>query len=168
MKFLAATTKAEQKATVKSNFVQPLIQQDPLFASILTDDFADNILPCQFAPKNYSGMKPTGGMGPLMFISRTTAEHENLQYFNRLNAAASERTTADIEMAKAGTPILPTDIDGLLNVIVLNQMAIASSLTQWAATAQGIRTLISVLRANYTRLKGMGNFHETFGNEIIF
>jgi hypothetical protein len=168
MKFLAATTKAERKAIVKSNFVQPLIQQDPLFASILTDDFADTILSCQFAPKNYSGMKPTGGMGPLTFISRSTAEHENLEYFNRLNAAASERTTADIERAKAGTPILPTDIDGLLNVIVLNQMAIASSLTQWAAPAQGIRTLIGVLRANYTRLKGMVNFQETFGNEIIF
>jgi hypothetical protein len=51
MKCLAATTKAEQKAIVKFNFVQPLIQQDPLFASILTD------LSCQFAPKNYSGMK---------------------------------------------------------------------------------------------------------------
>jgi hypothetical protein len=88
-------------------------------------------------------------MGPLTFISRSTAEHENLQYFNRLNTAASERTTADIERAKAGTPILPTDIDGLLNVVVLNQMAIASSLTQSAAPAQGIRTLISVLQANY-------------------
>jgi hypothetical protein len=75
-------------------------------------------------------MKPTGGMGPLTLISRSTAEHENLQYFNRLNAAASERTTADIKRAKAGTPILPTDIDGLLNVIILNQMAIASSLSQ--------------------------------------
>jgi hypothetical protein len=82
MKFLAATTKAERKAVVKSNFVQPLVQQDPLFASILTDDFADTILSCQFAPKNYSGMKPTGGMGSLTFISRSTAEHENLQYFN--------------------------------------------------------------------------------------
>jgi hypothetical protein len=61
-----------------------------------------------------------------------------------------------------------SDIYGLLNVIVLNQMTIASSLSQWAAPAQGIRTLISVLRANYTRLKGMGNFQETFGNEIIF
>jgi hypothetical protein len=107
-------------------------------------------------------------MGPLIFISKSTAEHENLQYFNRLNAAASERTTADIERAKTGTPILPTDIDGLLNVIVLNQMALASSLSQWAAPAQGIRTLISVLRANYTRLKWMVNFQETFGNEIIF
>jgi hypothetical protein len=95
-------------------------------------------------------MKPTGGMGPFTFISCSTAEHKNLQYFNRLNAAASERTTADIERAKAGTPILPTDIDGLLNVIALNQMALASSLSQWAAPAQGIRTLINGLRANYT------------------
>jgi hypothetical protein len=47
-------------------------------------------------------------------------------------------------------------------------MAIASSLSQWAAPAQGIRKLISVLRANCTRLKGMGNFKETFANEIIF
>jgi hypothetical protein len=29
MKFLAATTKAERKAVVNSNFVQPLLQQDP-------------------------------------------------------------------------------------------------------------------------------------------
>jgi hypothetical protein len=145
MKFLAATTKAERKAVVKSNFVQPLVQQDPLFASILTDDFANTILSCQLAPKNYSGMKPAGGMGPLTFISCSTAEHENLQYFNRLNVAASERTTADIERAKAGTPILPTDIDGLLNVIVLNQMALASSLSKWAAPAHGIRKLINVL-----------------------
>jgi hypothetical protein len=113
-------------------------------------------------------MKPTGGMVPSTFISRSTAEHENLQYFNQLNAAASERTTADIKRAKAGTPILPTDIDGLLSMIVLNQMALASSLSQWPAPAQGIRKLINVLRANYTRLKGMGNFQETFGNEIIF
>jgi hypothetical protein len=145
MNYLAATTKVERKAIVKFNFVQPLIQQDPLFASILTGDFADNILPCQFAPKNYSGMKPTGGMGPLTFISWSTSEHEDLKYFNRLNAAASERTTSDIERAKAGTPILPTDIDGVLNVVVLNQMAISSSLSQWAAPAQGIRTLFSVL-----------------------
>jgi hypothetical protein len=47
-------------------------------------------------------------------------------------------------------------------------MALASSLSQWAAPAQGIRKLINVLRANYTRLNGMGNFQETFGNEIIF
>jgi hypothetical protein len=113
-------------------------------------------------------MKSTGGMGPLTFISRSTAEHKNLQYINRLNAAASERTKADIERAKAGTPILPTDIDESLNVVVLNQMAIASSLSQWAAPAQGIRTLISVLRANYTQLKGMVNLQETFGNGITF
>jgi hypothetical protein len=168
MKFLAATTKAERKAVVNSNFVQPLVQQDPLFASILTDDFADTILSCQFAPKNYSDMKPTGGMGSLTFITRSTAEHENLQYFNQLNAAASKRTTADIEQAKAGTPMLPTYIDGLLNVIVLNQMALANSLSQWAAPAQGIQKLINVLRANYTRLKGIGNFQETFCNETIF
>jgi hypothetical protein len=113
-------------------------------------------------------MKPTGGMGPLTFISCSSAEHENLQYFNRLNAAASEQTTSDIKPAKAGTPILPTDINGLLNVIVLNQMTLASSLSQWAAPAQGIRKLINILRANYTQLKGMVNFQETFGNEIIF
>jgi hypothetical protein len=168
MKFLAATTKAERKAVVKSNFVQPLVLKDPLFASILTDDFANTILSCQFAPKNYSVMKPSGRMGPLTIIARLTAEHENLQYFNRLNAAASERTTTDIERAKAGTPILPIDIDGLLNVIVLNQMALTSSLSQWAAPAQRIRKLINVLQANYTSLKGMGNFQETFGNKIIF
>jgi hypothetical protein len=150
MEFLAATTKAEQKPVINSNFVQPLVQQDHLFASILTDDFADTILSCQFTPKNYSGMKPMGGMGPLTFISCSTAEHENLQYFNRLNAAASEQTTTDIERAKVGTPILPTDIDGLLNVIVLNQMALISSLSQWAVPAQGIRKLINVLRTNYT------------------
>jgi hypothetical protein len=72
MKFLAATTKAERKAVVNSNFFQPLVQQDPLFASIITDDFAYTILSCQFVrTKNYSGMKPTGGMGPLMAGSRS-------------------------------------------------------------------------------------------------
>jgi hypothetical protein len=32
MKFVAASTKAERKAVVNSNFVQPLVQQDSLFA----------------------------------------------------------------------------------------------------------------------------------------
>ena len=168
IKYLEATTKAERKAVVNSNFVQPLVQQDPLFSSILTEDFADTILSGQFAPKNYDGMKPSGGLGPLTFISRSTAEHENLQYFNRLNAEATTKTPADIERSKAGSPILPTDIDGTLNVIILNQMAVTSSLTQWSSPAKGIRQLIQVLRANYTRLKSMANFQQTYGNEIIY
>jgi hypothetical protein len=56
MKFLAATIKAERKAVVDSNFVLPLVQQDPLFASILTDDFADTILSYQFAPKTIAAL----------------------------------------------------------------------------------------------------------------
>jgi hypothetical protein len=168
IQFQEAPTKADRRTVVNSLFVQPLIQADPLFESILTDDFADTIMSGKFAPQNFDGMKPSGGLGPLTFISRSTTEHENLQYINRLNEAAKNVSPADIERAKPGTPILPTDVDGTINVVSLNLLAIRSTMTQWSPPARAIKRLLQALRSNYTRFKGMANFKETYSNEIIY
>ena len=168
IRYKEAPTKAERQAVVESCFTQPLIQANPLFASILTDEFRDIIMDFRFSPKNFNGTKPSGGLGPLTFISRSTAEHENLQYFNRINALASSVTVADVERTTAGTPILPKDVDGTINVIELNLIAISSTLTQWAPPAREMRRLQDALKENYTRLKEMKNFQATYGNEIIY
>ena len=163
-----AGNKVEREAVVDAYFVQPLVKKNGRFRQILTTEFRDLIINWRLAPTNYEGNKPHGGLGPLTFVTRSLAEQENIEYFRTINALADKPTTSDIERTVPGTPKIPDNIDALITLLVLNQLALVQVIGNKAPPSTEIQRLIEALYDNYTRLTGLENFQGLISNEIIY
>jgi hypothetical protein len=119
-----ASNKAKKEAVVDAYFVQPLVRKNGCFQQILTTKFRDLIITWRLAPTNYVGLKPHGGLGPLSFVTRSLAEQENLEFYRTMNTLTENPTSADIERTIPGTPKIPDNIDDLITLLILNQIAL--------------------------------------------
>jgi hypothetical protein len=163
-----ATNSKDRLAVVEAYFIQPLIKQQPRFRQILTTELRDIIANWNLAPKNYDGSKPHGGLGPLTFVTRSVAEQENIEYFRNINSLAKDPTTADIERTLPGTPEIPDNVDALITVLTLTQLALVMVIGRKALPSKDIFRLITALHENYNRLKGLHNFQARISNEVIY
>ena len=163
-----ASNKGEKESVIDTYFVQPLIKKNGRFRQIITTEFRDLILNWRLAPSNYEGTKPHGGLGPLSFVTRSLAEQENLEYFRTLNSLAAKATTADIARTVPGTPKISDNIDALITLLVLNQIALEQVIGDKAPPPTQIKRLIDALYDNYNRLAGLTNFQALISNEIVY
>jgi hypothetical protein len=124
LRFTKARNKEERIAVIDAYFVQPLVRKNGRFRQILTTEFRDLIINWRLAPKNFEGSKPHGGLGPLSFVTRTLAEQENLEFYRTLNSLADKPATVDIEKPIPSTPKIPDNVDALITLLVLNQLAL--------------------------------------------
>ena len=81
-----ATDKGEKESIIDTYFIQPLITKNGRFRDIITTEFRKLLIAWRLAPTNFEGSKPHGGLGPLSFVTRSTAERESLEYYRTLNA----------------------------------------------------------------------------------
>jgi hypothetical protein len=163
-----ATNKVEKESVIDTYFVKPLVKKNGRFRQILTTEFRDLILNWRLAPANFEGNKPHGGLGPLSFVTRSTAEQENLEYFRNINSLADKPTTSDIERTVPGTPKIPNNIDALITLLTLNQLALEQVIGNKAPPAREIQRLLAVLFDNYGRLTTLQCFQSVISNEIIY
>ena len=168
LRFARARNKEERKAVIDAYFVQPLVRKNGRFRQILTTEFRDLILNWRLAPKNFDGSKPHGGLGPLSFVPQTLAEQENLEFYRTLNSLAAKPTTADIEKTIPGTPKIPDNVDGLITILVLNQLALVQIIGDKAPPAVELQRLVDALYDNYNRLIGIHDFRTLVSNKIIY
>ena len=163
-----ASNKVEREAVVDAYFVQPLVRKNGRFRQILTTEFRDLIINWRLAPTNYEGSKPHGGLGPLSFVTRSLAEQENIDFYRTVNKLTATLTTADIERTIPNTPKIPDNIDALITLLILNQIALVQVIGDKAPPATEIQRLIEALYDNYNRLTGLVNFQGLIGNEIVY
>jgi hypothetical protein len=163
-----ASNKAEKEAVVDAYFVQPLVRKNGRFCQILTTEFRNLIITWRLAPTNYEGLKPHGGLGPLSFVTRSLAEQENLEFYRTINTLTENITSADIERTIPGTPKNSDNIDALITLLILNQIALVQVIGDKAPPATEIQRLIEALYDNYNRLTGITNFQGLISNEIVY
>jgi hypothetical protein len=168
LRFTKARNKEERKAVIDAYFVHPLVRKNGSFRQILTTKFRNLIINWRLAPKNFEGSRPHGGLGPLSFVTRTLAEQENLEFYRTLNSLADKPTTADIEKNIPGTPKIPDNVDALITLLVLNQLALVQIIGDRAPPPREIQRLIDALHDNYNRLTGLSNFRSIVSNEIVY
>jgi hypothetical protein len=156
------------KSGYRRLFVQLLVQKNGRFRQILTTEFRDLIINWRLAPKNFEGSKPHGGLGPLSFVTHTLAEQENLEFYRTLNSLADKPTTADTEKTIPGTPKILDNVDALITLLVLNQLALVQIIGDRAPPPREIQHLIDALYDNYNGLTGLSNFRSIVGNEIVY
>jgi len=168
LRFTNAKNKEDRKAIVDAYFVQPLVKKNGRFRQILTTEFRDLILNWRLAPTNFEGSKPHGGLGPLSFVTRSLAEQENIEYYRTLNSLTANPTTADFERAVPGTPKIPDNIDALITLLVLNQLALVQVIGNLAPPPVAIQRLIDALYDNYNRLTGISDFQMLISNELVY
>lgn len=104
IKYNKAPDKGEKESVLDTYFIQQLIKR-------------------RLAPTNFEGTKPHGGLGPLTYVTRSTAERERLEYYRTLNSQC-EPTTADMERSIPGTPQIPDTIDALITNLQLTQLGL--------------------------------------------
>jgi hypothetical protein len=168
MHYNKASNKVEREAVIDAYFVQPLVRKNGRFRQILTTEFRDLIITWRLAPTNYEGSKPHGGLGPLSFVTRSLAEQENLEFYRTLNTLTETPTSADIERTIPGTPKIPNNIDALITLLILNQIALVQVIGDKAPPATAIQRLIEALYDNYNRLTSITNFQGLISNEIVY
>jgi hypothetical protein len=166
--FTKARNKEERKGVIDAYFVQPLVQKNGRFRQIVTTKFRDIIINWRLAPKNFEGRKPHGGLGPLSFVARILAEQENLEFYRTLNSLADKLTTADIEKNIPGTPKIPDNVNALITLQVLNQLALVQIIGNRAPPPREIQFLIDALYDNYNQLTGLSNFRSIVSNGIVY
>jgi hypothetical protein len=107
-------------------------------------------------------------MGPLSFVTWSLAEQENLEFYRTMNTLTENPTSADIERTIPGTPKIPDNIDALITLLILNQIALVQVIGDKAPPATEIQRLIEALYDNYNRLTGITNFQGLISNEIVY
>ena len=85
-----------------------------------------------------------------------------------MNKLTATLTTADIERTIPNTPKIPDNIDALITLLILNQIALVQVIGDKAPPATEIQRLIEALYDNYNRLTGLVNFQGLIGNEIVY
>jgi uncharacterized membrane protein YgcG len=107
-------------------------------------------------------------LGPLSFITRSLAEQENLKFYQTMNTLTENPTSADIKQTIPGTLKIPDNIDALITLLILNQIALVQVIGDKAPPATEIQRLIEALYDNYNRLTGITDFQCLVSNEIVY
>jgi hypothetical protein len=85
-----------------------------------------------------------------------------------MNTLTENPTSLDIERTIPGTPKIPDNIDALITLLILNQIALVQVIGDKAPPATEIQRLIEALYDNYNRLTGITNFQGLISNEIVY
>jgi hypothetical protein len=85
-----------------------------------------------------------------------------------MNTLTENPTSADIERTIPGTPTIPDNINALITLLILNQIALVQVIGDKAPPATEIQRLIETLYDNYNRLTGIINFQGLISNEIVY
>jgi hypothetical protein len=155
LRFTRARNKEERKAVIDAYFIQPLLRKNCRFRQILTTEFRDLIINWRLAPKNFEGSKPHGGLGLLPFVTRTLEEQENLEFYRTLNSLSDKPTTADIEKTIPGTPKILDNVDALITLLVLNQLALVQIIGDRAPLPREIQRLIEATLCTTTTMDSL-------------
>jgi hypothetical protein len=81
-----------------------------------------------------------------------------------MNTLTENPTSADIERTIPGTPKIPDNINALITLLILNQIALFQVIGDKAPSATEIQRLIEALYDNYNRLTGITNFQGLISN----
>jgi hypothetical protein len=100
----------------------------------------------------------TWRFGTAVFVTRSLAEQENLEFYRTMNTLTENPTSADIERTIPGTPKIPDNFDALITLLILNQIVLFQVIGDKAPPATEIQRLIEALYDNYNRLTGTTNF----------
>jgi hypothetical protein len=103
----------------------------------------------------------------MSFVTRSLAEQENLEFYQTMNTLTENPTSADIERTIPGTPKIPDNIDALIRLLILNQIALVQVIGDKAPPVIEIQRLIEALYDNYNRLTGITNFQGLISNEMV-
>lgn len=167
LKYNKAPDKGEKDSVIDTYFIQPMIKKNPRFRQIITAEFRKSITDWRLAPTNFEGTKPHGGLGPLTYVTRSTAERERLESVRALNAQCVP-TSADIERSIPGTPQIPDTIDALITNLQLTQLGLIQVIGDRAPPSIQLQRLLDALFDNYSRLSAIANFRALISNEIIY
>jgi hypothetical protein len=85
-----------------------------------------------------------------------------------MNTLTENPTSADIERTILETPKISNNIDALITLLILNQVALVQVIGDKAPPATEIQRLIEALYNNYNRLTGITNFQGLISNEIVY
>jgi hypothetical protein len=85
-----------------------------------------------------------------------------------MNTLTENPTSADIEQTIPGTPKIPNNIDALITLLILNQIALVQVIGDKSPPAIEIQRLIEALYDSYNRLTGITNFQGLISNEIVY
>jgi hypothetical protein len=77
-------------------------------------------------------------------------------------------TSADIKQTIPRTPKIPDNVDDLITLLILNQIALVQVIGNKAPPAIEIQRLIEALYDNYNRLTGITNFQGLISNKIVY
>ena len=165
--FNKASDKCDKESVIDTYFIQPLIKKNGRFRQIITTEFRKSIIDWRLAPSNFEGTKPHGGLGPLTYVNRSTAEMERVEYHRALNSQVIP-TTADMERSIPGTPQIPDTIDALITNLTLTQLGLVQVVGDRAPPPVQLQRLLEALFDNYSRLAAKSNFRTLISNEIIY
>jgi hypothetical protein len=99
-----------------------------------------------------------------MFASRT-GKPRILSYHEHSNG---NPTSADIKRTIPGTPEIPDNINALITLLILNQIALVQVIGDKAPPATDIQRLVEALYDNYNCLTGITNFQGLISNKIVY
>jgi hypothetical protein len=85
-----------------------------------------------------------------------------------MNTLTENLTSADIKWTIPGTPKTPNNINALITLLILNQIALVQVIGDKAPPATEIQRLIEALYDNYNRLTDITNFQGLISNKIVY
>ena len=125
--FHQASTKAGRLDCIDTYFIPQLEALHPRISSFLHSEWNSTLESLDFAPRCY-GTKIKCGLEPLAYVPRSQEELQAAEMQMHINNETTVVTAGDIHRTKHGTPMIPTTVDGILNVLELCHPILTCSL----------------------------------------